>query len=155
MILTCGIFQLKTSQMEWKQLNHFLNEWYSWPIVMVPGVGGFICFTDGWWRWRFWLVTGEMTEMKVTTSPVSQTSGNWNQISPTTTMLSSSQQPTSSQQHCNHRIIFVINHLFTVNFIISANTSIKRNILSIKTRYCYTIELYFKNVKLSGRKIVK
>ena len=151
MILTCGIFQLKTSQMEWKQLNHFLNEWYSWPIVMVPGVGGFICFTDGWWRWRFWLVTGEMTEMKVTTDKwklePDQSNNNNVVISPTTNITSTTD--------CNHRIIFVINHLFTVNFIISANTSIKRNILSIKTRYCYTIELYFKIVKLSGRKIVK
>ena len=121
------------------------------PLLWRPGVGGFICFTDGWWRWRFWLVTGEMTEMKVTTSPVSQTSGNWNQISPTTTMLSSHQQPTSPQ----HRIIFVINHLFTVNFIISANTSIKRNILFIKTRYCYTIELYFKTrMEFYGVKLV-
>ena len=146
MILTCGIFQLKTSQMEWKQLNHFLNEWYSWPIVMArawadSSASLTVGDDDGsdWWRvrWRRWRWP--------------QTSGNWNQISPTTTMLSSHQQPTSPQ----HRIIFVINHLFTVNFIISANTSIKRNILSIKTRYCYTIELYFKIVKLSGRKIVK
>ena len=152
MILTRGIFQLKTSQIEWKQLNHFLNERYSWPIVMVPGVGGFICFTDGWWRddgsdwwrvrWRRWRWPPAPSVRQVETG---------------TRSVQQQQRChlTNNQHHLNNWIIFVINHLFTVNFIISANTSIKRNILSIKTRYCYTIELYFKIVKLSGRRIVK